>query len=90
MRVKPDTSEKIKDLWVEKHLTLKQLTELTGLSGSAIGRYESGEYKAIGAFVIAKPTDKLGMSTNCLLCRTKSTQTQSVWLYIWVTMQSKY
>ena len=42
MRVKLDTSERIKDLRVEKRLTMEQLAELTGLSSSAIGKYESG------------------------------------------------
>ena len=59
MRVKLDTSERIKDLRVEKHLTLEQLAELTGLSSSAIGKYEGGEYKDISAFAIAKLADKL-------------------------------
>ncbi len=52
MRVKLDTSERIKDLRVEKHLTLEHLAELTGLSSSAIGKYEGGEYKDISAFAI--------------------------------------
>ncbi len=72
MRVKLDTSERIKDLRVEKRLTLEQLAELTGLSSSAIGKYESGEYKDISAFAIAKLADKLGVSTDYLLCRTEN------------------
>ena len=72
MRVKLDTSERIKDLRVEKHLTLEQLAELTGLSSSAIGKYEGGEYKDISAFAIAKLADKLGVSTDYLLCRTEN------------------
>ena len=38
MRVKLDTSERIKDLRVEKRLTMEQPAELTGLSSSAIGK----------------------------------------------------
>ena len=72
MRVKLDTSERIKDLRVEKRLTLEQLAELTGLSSSAIGKYESGEYKDISAFAIAKLADKLGVSTDYLLCQTEN------------------
>ena len=72
MRVKLDTSERIKDLRVEKHLTLEQLAELTGLSSSAIGKYEGGEYKDISAFAIAKLADKLGVPTDYLLCRTEN------------------
>ena len=72
MRVKLDTSERIKDLRVEKRLTMEQLAELTGLSSSAIGKYESGEYKDISAFATAKLADKLGVSTDYLLCRTEN------------------
>ena len=72
MRVKLDTSERIKDLRVEKRLTLEQLAELTGLSSSAIGKYEIGEYKDISAFAIAKLADKLGVSTDYLLCQTEN------------------
>ena len=72
MRVKLDTSERIKDLRVEKRLTLEQLAELTGLSSSAIGKYESGEYKDISAFAIAKLADKLDVSTDYLLCQTEN------------------
>ena len=72
MRVKLDTSERIKDLRVEKRLTLEQLADLTGLSSSAIGKYEGGEYKDISAFAIAKLADKLGVSTDYLLCRTEN------------------
>ena len=72
MRVKLDTSERIKDLRVEKRLTMEQPAELTGLSSSAIGKYESGEYKDISAFATAKLADKLGVSTDYLLCRTEN------------------
>ena len=72
MRVKLDTSERIKDLRVEKRLTMGQLAELTELSSSAIGKYESGEYKDISAFATAKLADKLGVSTDYLLCRTEN------------------
>ncbi len=68
MQVRIDTSERIKDLRVEKHLTLEQLAELTELSSSAIGKYESGDYKDISAFAIAKLAKKLGVSTDYLLC----------------------
>ena len=72
MQVKTDTSERIKDLRVEKHLTLEQLAEQTELSSSAIGKYESGDYKDISAFAIARLADKLGVSTDYLLCVTEN------------------
>ena len=68
MQVRINTSERIKDLRVEKHLTLEQLAELAELSSSAIGKYESGDYKDISAFAIAKLAEKLGVSTDYLLC----------------------
>ena len=72
MQVKTDTSERIKDLRVEKHLTLEQLAEQTELSSSAIGKYEIGESKDISAFAIARLADKLGVSTDYLLCVTEN------------------
>ena len=53
-------------------LALEQLAELTGLSSSAIGKYESGEYKDISAFAIVKLADKLSVSTDYLLCQTEN------------------
>ena len=38
---------------VDKHLTLEQLAEQTGLSKSALGKYESDDYKDISPFAIA-------------------------------------
>ena len=72
MQVKTDTSERIKDLRVEKHLTLEQLAEQTELSRSAIGKYESGDSKDISALAIARLADKLGVSTDYLLCVTEN------------------
>ena len=57
---------------VEKRLTMEQPAELAGLSSLAIGKYESGEYKDISAFATAKLADKLGVSTDYLLCRTEN------------------
>lgn len=39
--------ERLKDLRVERRLTLEQLAEQTGLSKSALGSYESDDYKDI-------------------------------------------
>ncbi len=72
MQVKTDTSERIKDLRVENHLMLEQLAEQTELSSSAIGKYEIGESKDISAFAIARLADKLGVSTDYLLCVTEN------------------
>ena len=72
MQVQTNTAERIKDLRVEKRLTLEQLAVVAGLSSSAIGNYESGDYKDLSATAIAKLADKLGVSTDYLLCRTEN------------------
>ena len=41
MQVKLTIQERLKDLRVERGLTLEQLAEQTGLSKSALGKYEA-------------------------------------------------
>lgn len=54
MHTKLSISERLKDLRVvDKHLTLEQLAEQAGLSKSALGKYESDDYKDISPFAIA-------------------------------------
>ena len=46
MHTKLSIPERLKDLRVvDKHLTLEQLAEQTGLSKSALSKYESDDYK---------------------------------------------
>ena len=46
MYTKLSIPERLKDLRVvDKHLTLEQLAEQTGLSKSALGKYETDDYK---------------------------------------------
>ena len=40
MQVRLTIQEKLKDLRVERHLTLVELAEQTGISSSALGKYE--------------------------------------------------
>lgn len=48
MYAKLTIPERLKDLRVvDKHLTLEQLAEQTGLSKSALGKYETDDYKDI-------------------------------------------
>ena len=44
--------ERLKDLRVERGLTLQQLAEQTRLSKSALGSYESDEYKDISHYAL--------------------------------------
>ena len=67
MYTKLTIPERLKDLRVvDKHLTLEQLAEQTGLSKSALGKYESDDYKDISPFAIATLADFYGVSTDYL------------------------
>ena len=84
MRVKLDTSERIKDLRVEKRLTMEQLAELTGLPVQL-----SANMKAANTRTSAHlPLQNWRTSWACprTICyagqKTKITQTQSWTLYI--------
>ena len=58
MHTKLFISERLKDLRVvDKHLTLEQLAQQTGLSKSALSKYESDDCKDISPFAV---TVKLG------------------------------
>ncbi len=73
MYVKLFIPERLKDLRaVNKHLTLEQLAEQTGLSKSALGKYESDEYKDISPFAIATLADFYEVSTDYLMGLTET------------------
>ncbi len=72
MYVKLSIPEKLKDLRVERHLTLEQLATETGLSKSALGKYETDDYKDISPFAIATLADFYGVSTDYLMGRTET------------------
>ena len=68
MYTKLSIPERLKDLRVvDKHLTLEQLAEKTGLSRSALGKYESDDYKDISPFAIATLADFYGVSADYLM-----------------------
>ena len=68
MYTKLSIPERLKDLRVvDKHLTLEQLAEQTGLSRSALGKYESDDYKDISPFAVATLADFYGVSTDYLM-----------------------
>ena len=79
MQVKLTIQEQLKDLRVEWGLTLEQLAEQTGLSKSALGKYEADDFKDISPFSIVTLAKFYGVSTDYLLgmTETKITQTQS-------------
>ena len=92
MQPKLTIQERLKDLRVERSLTLEQLSAETGISKSALGKYEADDFKDISPFSMVELAKFYGVSTDYLLGLTqqKITQTQSWTLCIWVMMQSKY
>ena len=68
MHIKLSNPERLKDLrLVDKHLILEQLAEQTGLSKSALSKYESDDYKGISPFAIATLAEFYGVSTDYLM-----------------------
>ena len=67
MHYKLTIPERLQDLRKERHLTLEQLAEQTGLSKSALGKYESDDYKDISPFAIATLAEFYGVSADYLM-----------------------
>lgn len=63
--------ERLKDLRVERQLTLEQLAEKVGISKSALGKYESDNGKDISPYSIMLLADFYGVSTDYLMGRTE-------------------
>lgn len=61
------TQERLKDLRVERGLTLEQLAEQTHLSKSALGSYEADEYKDISHYALIKLAKFYGETADYLL-----------------------
>lgn len=72
MYTKLTISERLKDLRTEKHMTLQELADQTKISRSALGKYESDEYKDISPFAITTLANFYGVSTDYLLGMTES------------------
>ena len=72
MQVKLTIQERLKDLRVERGLTLEQLAEQTGLSKSALGKYEADDFKDISPFSIVSLAKFYGVSTDYLLGMTET------------------
>lgn len=66
--------ERLKDLRVERGLTLEQLAEEIGLSKSALGGYETDELKEIGHNTIRRLAKFYGVTTDYLLCLSEAKQ----------------
>ena len=72
MYVKLTISERLKDLRVERGLTLEELAAATGLSKSALGKYEADDYKDVSPFAVAELAKFYGVSTDYLLGLTET------------------
>ena len=59
--------ERLKDLRVERGLTLKELAEQTGLSSSALGSYETEDFKDISHYALIKLAKFYGVTADYLL-----------------------
>lgn len=59
--------ERLKDLRVERKLTLEQLAEQTGLSKAALGNYEANDTKDISHYAIIKLARFYGVTADYLL-----------------------
>ena len=72
MYVKLTIQERLKDLRVERKLTLEQLAEATGLSRAALWKYETDDYKDISPFAIATLAGFYGVSADYLMGLTET------------------
>ena len=64
--------ERLKDLRVERGLTLEQLAEQTRLSKSALGSYEADDFKDISHYALIKLAKFYGVTTDYLLGLTET------------------
>ena len=67
MQPKLTIQERLKDLRVERSLTLEQLSTETGISKSALGKYEADDFKDISPFSMVELAKFYSVSTDYLL-----------------------
>ena len=67
MQPKLTIQERLKELRVERSLTLEQLSAETGISKSALGKYEADDFKDISPFSMVELAKFYGVSTDYLL-----------------------
>ena len=72
MQVKLTIGERLKDLRVERKLTLEQLSNEVGISKFALGKYESDNGKDISPYSILVLADYYGVSCDYLMGRTET------------------
>ncbi len=67
MNIKLTLGERLKDLRVEQHLTLEALAEKTGLSKSALAKYENDDVNDISIYAVTTLAGFYGVTTDYLL-----------------------
>ena len=67
MYTKLTIPERLKDLRTERGLTLEQLSEATGISRAALGKYEADDFKDISPFSIVALAKFYGVSADYLM-----------------------
>lgn len=72
MNIKLTIPERLKDLRTERSLTLEQLSEATGISRAALGKYEADDFKDISPFSIAALAKFYGVSADYLMGLTET------------------
>ena len=60
-------AERLKDLRKRHDLTLETLAQSVGISKSALGTYETGNFKDISPFSIVKLAEFYGVTTDYLM-----------------------
>lgn len=72
MYIKLTNAERLKDLRTERHLTLEQLAEQTGISKSALGSYEANDDIELSPYSVTTLAKFYGVSTDYLLGMTET------------------
>ena len=81
MQTKLSIQEKLKDERTNRHMTLAQLEEATGISRSTLGKYESEDCTDISPFNLQKLADYYNVSMDYLLGRTENKNHPNTALY---------
>lgn len=81
MYAKLTIPERLKDLRVERRLTLEQLARQTGLSKTALGKYETEDFKDISPFSIVTLAKFYGVSADYLMGLTEQKNHPNAELY---------
>lgn len=67
MNIKLTLGERLKDLRVERDLKLETLAEQTGLSKSALSKYESDDVTDLSIYAVTTLAEFYGVTTDYLL-----------------------